>query len=213
MVFCMLATLKNLFPRSPAHALCHAAHDGNTAAVEAMLRKGANPNANDGAPLLSASEHGHADIVEVLLRAGAQSTIQHNRALEEASYRGHTDVVVLLLQNGANATEHDSLCLRLASEKGHLEIVKILLSHGADAKAHNSQALACASLSDALDVFDVLYPLSDAHVALQWMVEDGRNKEERHMLERCVQSIDLRTTMNAEVAAPSEAPSRAKRRI
>eukprot|EP01048_Picozoa_sp_COSAG05_P028915 COSAG05_NODE_9230_length_638_cov_0.543599_1_plen_96_part_00 len=91
--------------------MCRAADGGHTAAVEALLRLGADPNATrdsgGSTALMEAALRGHAECVRLLLEAGADATLratgggwEGKTALELAEQKGykkgHAEVAALL---------------------------------------------------------------------------------------------------------------------
>jgi ankyrin repeat protein len=96
---------------TPLH---RAAASGATAAVEVLLKRGADVNAVNeqrSTPLLYASFRGHKETVAALLRSGADPNIAETRygstPLMDAARKGHLEVVALLLAHGASISIHD----------------------------------------------------------------------------------------------------------
>ena len=88
-------------------ALHWAARGGHAAAVEALLRAGAQVGARDGAdatPLHSAAQGGHAAAVEALLRAGAQVGATDRNGKTALDLKGHEQVAELLYQAPRSAS-------------------------------------------------------------------------------------------------------------
>ncbi len=88
-------------------------------------------------PLLTAANHGQSDAVEALLRYGAdpcKCTDTGWSPLSIAAYKGHDEVVRLLLEEGAPTEEDDPTLSALlqAATKGLPDTVMLLLEHGAD---------------------------------------------------------------------------------
>ncbi|KFQ86569.1 BRCA1-associated RING domain protein 1, partial [Phoenicopterus ruber ruber] len=81
---------------------------GDLAAVEQLLRNGADPNVKDNAgwtPLHEACNHGHQEVVELLLQYKAlvnTTGYQNDSPLHDAAKNGHVSIVELLLLHGAS---------------------------------------------------------------------------------------------------------------
>jgi ankyrin repeat protein len=128
--------------------IADAASRGNRAAVERLLKSGADVNAQqgDGATALQwAAYRGDAGLAELLLKAGAKPGLaNHNGAtpLWLAANRGDAAVIQVLLKGGADANEALPLGRRplmLAARSGNVEAVRALLAGGADVNASESQ--------------------------------------------------------------------------
>lgn len=114
----------------------------NASTIEALLKKGANPNAQTKrrrtAPLHLACDNGsNEDIVKLLLKAKANTDVldsDGHTPLCVATCRGQTKIVELLLKASAN-TElerniHGWTPIFFAVAGGYLPIMKLLLEYG-----------------------------------------------------------------------------------
>jgi len=137
-------------PGSLDDQLIQAAKNGDTAAVQQLLNKGANIEATNQyseTPLHLAVEHGHSDVVKLLLEKGANietrdDKLSNSTPLLEAVDRGNTDIVKLLLDKRANieAKGEPELVTPLleAVSRGNADIVKLLLDRRANIEAKDS---------------------------------------------------------------------------
>ena len=93
----------------PEMDLHQAISNGNTRAVRALLRAGADPQVTDprnaaNTPLHVAAEKGQTTVIELLLDAGADPNVVNRSGdtpLHAGAAHGHADVVTALLQGGA----------------------------------------------------------------------------------------------------------------
>ncbi|OWT42403.1 nacht and ankyrin domain protein [Pochonia chlamydosporia 170] len=130
----------------PAPALYYASFGGLANAVQYLLSRGANVNAQGGSygtALHAASHRGHETVVKLLLDRGADVEAKDYEygwtPLSRAAEKGHEVVVKLLLDRGADVEAKDyaygQTPLSRAAEKGHEAVVKLLLDRGADVEA------------------------------------------------------------------------------
>jgi ankyrin repeat protein len=118
-----------------------AALEGQTESVKALLRKGADVNAKDGAgrtALMFAVINMHRETVKALLDCGADVNAGANdggTALMFAASCGDADIVRALLKEGADVdgkfVQTNMTARRLALKQGHDEIVRLLGQAGA----------------------------------------------------------------------------------
>lgn len=117
------------------------------AAVQKLLRSGANPSAANRygiTPLSLAAENGNAPVFEALLKAGAdaKATLPGGQTLLMTAARtGNPEILRTLLDRGAdpNAVEDTDgeTALMWAAAQNHPEAVKLLAARGADVNARS----------------------------------------------------------------------------
>ncbi|KAH8429862.1 uncharacterized protein LDX57_007534 [Aspergillus melleus] len=132
---------KDCYGDTPLRA---AAKRGRTAAVEALLRLGADLRLSEEkhhTPLFDAVMNDHADLVSLLLDHGGRMMPNARRGwspLECAAYYGSMEVAKRLLERGAdiNAPETGKLTpVWWATKSRKTEMVRMLVSKGADTEA------------------------------------------------------------------------------
>jgi len=114
--------------------LHHAANEGRTADVEALLDSGANPALADRqgwTPLHFAAQSQHADIARVLLRVGA--------AVDAGDVFGKTTLGVAVFNVG----------------DGEGEVIQVLLDAGADPDLKNHAGVSPRDLVERIANFDL----------------------------------------------------------
>jgi len=129
-------------------ALHWAAHDDDQAAVEQLIKAGADVNArNDygSTPLQEAAERGDAVMIRTLLRAGADvesANDEGQTALMTVARVGSVEAVKVLVKAGAdvNAVEQwrGQTALMWAAAQGNPEVVRLLIKSGAKVNARST---------------------------------------------------------------------------
>ena len=146
-VVCVAMALWAGVPDSP---VADAAMRGDTDAVRALLREGADVNAahGDGMTALHwAARRGGVVRAEILLYAGANvaavTRLGDYTPLHLASKAGHAGVIVTLLEAGSDANAATSTGavqpIHFAAVSGSVDAIAALLDHGADVNATESQ--------------------------------------------------------------------------
>ena len=116
----------------------------NVAAVEGLIRSGADVNAADAdgsTPLHWAAHHENLEIADLLLKAGAKvGTVTRYQvpALALAAETGNAALVERLLDAGADpnsTSEEDQTVLMTAARNGKTEVLRALLRRGAKVNA------------------------------------------------------------------------------
>ncbi len=169
--------------------IADAASKGDKAAIERLLKSGADVNAQqgDGATALHwAAYRGEVELAELLLKAGARAGVaNHNGAtpLWLAATSGDAAVIRALLKGGADANEQLPLGRRplmLAARSGQVDAVQAMLEHGADVNAieaeRGTNALMQAADQGHADVLKALIK-AGANVAAvsKPVMRDGRS--------------------------------------
>ncbi len=121
-----------------------AAMQGDRAAVEALIQKKADVNAQqtDGATALEwAAYRDDVELAGLLIAAGADPKIANREgatAMQLASVHGSAAMIEKLLEGGADVNErgpHGETPLMYAARNGGLDALNALLKHGADVNA------------------------------------------------------------------------------
>lgn len=138
--------------------LMEAARMGN--AVEVMrLIPLSDPKANDSGALICAASEGHTECVKLLIPVSSPKS----SALHLAAAKGNTECISLLLPLFDLKAKSEALVW--ATAKGQTAYLKMLIPVS-DPKADNSYALQKAVANAHQLCIDLLYPVSDPHVAL-----------------------------------------------
>ena len=148
--------------------LMYASYNGNTKAVELLLKNKAKIDikTNSGeTALLFACQENMKSVVEVLLKYNASKDIQDSygfTALMLACNKGYREIVELLLKDKANANIQNNdgkTALMLASINRHKETVELLLKNGADVNKqghYKTTALILASQKGYEEIVEIL---------------------------------------------------------
>ena len=123
-------------------ALHRAVEAGDAAAIDRLIRAGANVNVMNRyhvAPLSIAAGHGDASAVQRLLKAGADPNVvmgEGEPVLMTAARAGNVDAVKALLGAGADVTAREPLygqtAVMWAAIDNHPDVIKALAEKGAD---------------------------------------------------------------------------------
>jgi ankyrin repeat protein len=198
---------------APAESpVADAAMRGDTDAVRALLRDGADVNAAQGDGMTAlhwTALNGDLKTMNVLLYAGATveslTRVGAYTPLHLASSRGHAAVVGRLLEAGAKpgvVTATGVQPLHLAAQAGTPEAVKALLDRGADINArdetHGRTPLVFAASQNRLEAMKVLLA-AGADVSLATKVIDYRERstadnQSRQVRDRIVSASTGRAT-------------------
>ena len=168
------AHVRELLPHNDVNArdceaktpLYVAVTEQQTATVELLLEKGADPNLRVGGntALVPAVVSDRLDLVDKLVKYGADvnARTDNGYVLLEAVKESGPAVVVALLSRGANARAADPngrTGVMFAVKRGDLEMLRSLLMAGADANActwDGTRAIHLAFQQDRLDMMNVL---------------------------------------------------------
>ncbi|KAK7697542.1 hypothetical protein SLS64_013424 [Diaporthe eres] len=172
--------------------LHYAAHGGHEAVVEILLKRGANPTAEDmygRRAQYYAEDQGHdslaaviSDSVPISKKTLQLLNSQEVNGLVDWSRKGHVDLVKKLLKQGVNVNSMDvdgQRAITVAAQSGHGLVVEFLINQGAD-----------PNLIDA-----------NGHSALWWASRHGHKRIVRRLLAQDVSpdsaDEDGQTTLSA----------------
>lgn len=134
--FCIFASCT----ARPTEPISKAAAEGNLTELSRLLAGGVSPQDRESA-LVWAARFGQPAAINLLVKNGADVNahwgVNDWTVLMHAIHKEQPQSVVALLDNGANVNaRHRSgeTALMMAAGYGYTEIVRILLDHGADAK-------------------------------------------------------------------------------
>lgn len=141
--------------------LIRAVDGGDAAAVQTLLKRGADVNARNAdrdTALMRATRQGNLEVLQALLGKGADVNardVNGSPALAAAFRYGKPELAVVqaLLAKGADANAHgktDPPPLIAASRAGYIEVLQTLLASGADINAHDDISAYDTAASTAL---------------------------------------------------------------
>ena len=146
-----------VFANGADRELLAAAARNDFAAVEKLLKEGANANAKDEGnfqPLIFAVNFGSVEIVRLLLEAGADPNINYEGStlLATAAMNGYARITALLLESGARVNEryaNESTPLMNAVFMDHASTVEAILNHEPNLSLENSDGMTALSIAQA----------------------------------------------------------------
>jgi hypothetical protein len=110
--------------------------------VKFFLETGANPNAENGEPLVIASQNNDFDVVKLLLESGADPTLHKSESFYYAMIHKSTNMMELLLEYGVDINVEDGTFLLDAlfykNDTYSYATMKFLLTHGANPSIWNN---------------------------------------------------------------------------
>ena len=119
-----------------------AAHEGDVAKVDALIRAGANVNAHNrfgSTPLYEAALEGHTEVIRRLLKAKADPNAANGggmTVLMVIARTSNAEAAELLVKAGANINAkepaHGQTALIFAAAQSQPEVVRVLVKGGAD---------------------------------------------------------------------------------
>jgi ankyrin repeat protein len=137
-----------------------AARAGDTAAVKALLDRGADVNAKfryGTTALFKAAEKGHTEVVRLLLERGADANIKDTfygaTAMTWALSNKHPGAVRALLDKGAEGVDD---VLGFGAGEGNAELVQLALAKGGAKPDTLSAALAAAEKGKHVEIVEML---------------------------------------------------------
>lgn len=162
--------------------LMEAARSRDTAAVQKLLKQGANANAknkNGRTPLMEAASEGFTDTVRVLLANGAQVNARDNvgwTALFWAAFSRRIETLRVLVSKGANVDAKDGegrTALFWASSSGHADVVRALLDRGAHVNARDNYGWTALMSAVDLGQIDTTKVLLEKGADVELRANDG----------------------------------------
>src|SRR3989441_579649 len=179
-------------------ALHWAAHEGDPAVVDLLLRAGASagtPTRYGTTPLALAAANGNGAVVERLLKSGADPDTASpggETVLMTAARAGRLDAVRVLLAHGADVTVREATrgqtALMWAAAEGHADVIRALVDAGADMRAVSRGPSAPKDPAEGAPPSTARYrrrpvPRLDTFTPLQFAVHAGRIDAARELID------------------------------
>lgn len=162
--------------------LTHSIKFQNVAAVEVLLKAGADanmPSRKGIAPISGAAHKGNTSIMKLLIAYGAKVNSPNSTgstALIQASHFGHLEAVKLLLYHKADsdsANQKGTTALMRASQEGHVEISKCLIESGVDVNKKNLEGMNALMLASQRGHANIVYVLVRAGATMDEQTAQG----------------------------------------
>ncbi|KAJ3333159.1 hypothetical protein HDU76_010913 [Blyttiomyces sp. JEL0837] len=198
-----LATLFTNVTTRPSQAvldssLLTAISRGNTPILTQLITHGANPNYDNGTPLITAAVKGLQVVLESLLALGADATLGDSAALRAAAVSENADarIIARLMLSGADVTAKAYEAPRKAAMRGDPEVMAVMaVAVGNFAKAGSRNWEARSVLKAVLEILvregkeeAITTVLKDKSV---WSWDGGMGEMVRPLLDRAIQGGDV----------------------
>lgn len=171
---------------SPDEQLIKAIGAGDTAALAAALKEGADANAEStpGRPaLFLAASRGNAQAARLLIDAGAdvRADTVDGAILVTAAREGHREIVEMLLDAGVDIESigrawegGDGTALWAAAVNGHAEVGEMLVERGADVNTEDTDGISALMLAAANDMPQLVELLLENGAEIDHQADSGR---------------------------------------
>jgi ankyrin repeat protein len=131
-----------------------------TQGVKFFLETGANPNAENGEPLVFASQNNDYEVVKILLESGADPKLHKSESFYYAMIHKSKKMMELLLEYGIDINIDDGTFLLDAlfyrNNTSSFNTMKFLLTHGANPSIWNDLPIQHAIRENKLKTFMIL---------------------------------------------------------
>ncbi|PWA01735.1 hypothetical protein BB558_002153 [Smittium angustum] len=142
------------------NALSHGLRQENVDSVRILLRHGADPNTDSGAPLTHASGRGFVETVKCLLDYGADVYARGGLCLKDAITGRHYDIIKLILEKSSKPHTFLESFFPKTCQSGNYNIIKLLL----DFKQVSNRAMGLGAI----------YALYNKHITCcELLIENG----------------------------------------